>query len=280
MKKLLSLLVAIVMVASTSGTALAAFTSDGTEAFTASSGSVGGTAGISEPFSATLKNLSDDATATDVAWTGVDAGDGWETADQYIEVTGFATYSNWGIQTYTDNEDVSASPQYTGTNNPAGLVRTDSTIYNLPVCWRTKAGYYDPVAATYSDPGSAAASSEELEIIQGRDGNYTVLYDGVTGHAPGGTDPYFPWFFILDKGTDDVDVTTTGDQAFDDYQVDATFIGSAGYHHAPGASEPLNFATPNHPQDKYYIYLGANFTLAIPAKTYTTNMLTVEMYHL
>jgi len=300
MRKLFPLLIAIAMVISASGAAEAAFTKiyppgqTVSPQFTASSGAIGGTAEVTEDFGAELKTISTDAAAASISWTGVQAGDGWTTANEYVEVTGFATYTDWGIQVYTDNEDASASPQYTGSYNPAGLVRTDSTIFSLPMCWRTKAGYYDPVTQTYSDPGSTAAIAHERDIVQGRDGNYTVLYDAVTPndldpadpdtttlvHAPGGTDPYYPWFFVLDKNTPDVDSTTSGEQVFGDYQVDATFIGSAGYHHAPGASEPLNFATPNHPKDKYYIYLGANFTLAIPGKTYTTSTLTVEMYHL
>jgi len=299
MRKLLATLMTVMLVVSTSGIVLAVedpdYATDGITSppITASSGAVTGTAQVTESFSATLKAVSDGASAGSVDWATIVAGtSSWETAQQYIEVTGFATFSDWGIQLYTDNENATVNP-YSGTGNPAGLVNQTRTIFSLPMCWRTLVGYYDAGTTTWSGEGYEVPGGGELDIIQGKDGNFTVLYDGVTPndldpadpdtttlvHAPGSTTPYFPWFFLLDKETEDVDVTTAGDQAFGDYVVDATFVGSSGYHHAPGKDEPLNFATPNHPKDKYFIYLGANFTLAIPGVTYTTSTLTVEMYH-
>jgi hypothetical protein len=273
MKRVLSIVMAIMLAFSTSGVAFAAFTVDGSASFTAST-TVGGVPGISVAFSATMRNLSNDNAAGSMTWTGVTAGStGWLKADQYIAVQGFATYSDWGIQVYTDNDN------YTGTGEPAGLIRTDNTLYSLPMCWRTKVGYYDSATGNPNAPGSTAATAQELVINEGQSGGYTVLYDGVSGHEPGGANEYYPWFFMLDKNTTDVDPTTAGNQAYGDYQTEATFIGSAGYHHAPG-NVAANFATPSHPQDTYYVYLGAKFTLAVPGATYATDSLTVEMYHL
>lgn len=304
MKKLITILIVIAMVLSVNSTAFAAFTSILKTPYRATV-TPGGTAGPTVTFSCALKNLTDNVVATQIQWSSVTAGSTtWLKANQYVETRGFGTWETWGVQAYTDNMVSTASPRYTGTGNPAGLVRSDVgyTIYSLPMCWRTKVGYWieDPVHpgnynyGTYSAPGSTAAIAHELAIYQGVSGGYTILYDGVTPHdldpanpddttkihAPGASSPYFPWFFMLDKNTDS-DPVTTGTQTYftDGSYYDATFIGSRGYHHAPG-NVAVNFATPSSPGDKYYVYLGANFTLATPNKTYTTNKLTVESYHL
>ncbi len=256
MKAILSIVIAATMVISTSGLSLAAFETLGSETYTASSGTVDGTASVTEPFVASLKNISGDSDATSVSWAAITAGTtSWLAAGQYIAVEGFATYSDWGIQIYTNNTS------YTGTGDSAGLINTANTLYSLPMSWRTRTG-------------KLSVGSAELEINQETVGGYQVLDDGITPD-----DQYYPWFFMLDKNTVDVDVTTAGDQAFGDYQQEATFIGSAGYHHAPG---PVNYATPTATDTTYYVYLGANFTMAMPGATYATdaNSLTVEMYRL
>lgn len=279
MRRALSILMTIALVISTNGTSFAAWGVDGSETFDASV-TPGGTAGVTVLFSAALKNRSNNNAAGSISWSGVTAGSTtWLASNQYIAVKGFATYSDWGIQVYTDNDN------YTGTGNPAGLIRQDNPLYALPMCWRTKIGYYDPDTGLPKTPGSAAATAQELQILEGASGGYTVLYDGVAGHAPGPGDDtaeeqdYFPWFFMLDKNTTDVDLTTAGNQSYGNYQPEATFLGSAGYHHAPG-DVAENYATPSHPNDSYYVYLGAKFTLATPGATYATDSLTVEMYHL
>ena len=255
MKRVLSIVIAITMVISTSGLSFAAFTSLDKEQYTASSGVVAGTAAVTVPFSASLKNISDDTSATSVAWSTVTSGTtGWLAASQYIPVKGFATYSDWGIQIYTNNTS------YTGTGEPAGLINVANTLYSLPMSWRTKTD-------------KLSAGSVELQIIQKTVSGYQVLADGTTPAIE-----YYPWFFMLDKNGD-VDSATAGTQAFGDYQAEATFIGSAGYHHAPGS---VNYATPTGTDTTYYVYLGANFTMAMPGATYSTDAssLTVEMYRL
>ncbi len=250
MKSLLSIAIAITMVISTSGLSFAAFQSLGTEQFSAST-SVGGTAGVTVPFSASLKNISGDTSAGAITWTGVSAGStGWLASNQYIAVQGWTTYSDWGIQIYTNNAN------YTGTGNPAGLINTASTLYSLPMAWR---------AAT----SKLAAGSAGLGIVEKTVGGYQVLADGTIPAIQ-----YYPWFFVIDKRTD-MDPDTAGVQQFGDYHDYATFIGSKGYQHAP-----TDYATPEAPETIYYVYLGANFTTAMPGATYATSSLTVEMYRL
>ena len=255
MKRALSLVVAVAIVISTSGLSFAAFQSLGSKRYSANSGAVGGTPSVTVPFSVSLKNISNNATTSAISWPAVTSGTtNWLAANQYLAVKGFATYSNWGIEIYTDNKN------YTGTGNPAGLINKSNTLYSLPMCWRTKTALL-------------AAGSNELKIIQKTAGGYVVLDDGITPD-----DSYYPWFFMLDKNGD-VDSATAGKQAFGNYQAEATFIGSAGYHHAPGS---VNYATPTGTDTTYYVYLGANFTMAMPGTTYATdtNSLTVEMYRL
>ena len=274
MSRFLSIVIAITMVVSTSGLSFAAFDPQGSETFTATSGQLGSPADpVTVDFDASLKNLSDDTSASQINWSSVTAGTtGWLASNQYIAVKGWSVYSGgWGIQIYTNNTN------YTGTGEPAGLVNTSNPIYSLPMCWRTKVGYYDSDTGNPEDTGSEAVSSEELQIRQGKSvlTGDTVLYDGVAGHEPGGASEYFPWSFMFDKTDPDVDADTSGDQTFGNYQDLATYIGSAGYQHAA-----TDYATPSDPNDTYYIYLGAKFTLASGGATYTTDSLTVEMYHL
>ena len=275
MKNLFAILMAITMAISTTGLSLAAVNLDGSETFVAKNTPAAPANPVTVAFSAALKNVTDDASATDMLWSSVTAGvTGWSTANQYIEVQGWAVYStDWGIQIYTNNTN------YTGQGEPAGLIRSDDA-QSLPMCWRTRVGYYDPIAGTWSDPGSTAATAAERQIIEGKSGTYTVLYDGVSGNEPGGAHEYFAWFFVMDKSDPDIDNTTTAIELFGDYQTESTFVGSAGYHHAPGADVAANFADPSHPQDKYYIYMGAKFTLARSGYEYKTDTMTVEMYHL
>jgi len=302
MKKLIAIITAMTFVVSMATPASAGWTSIASIRKTASV-TVGGTAGTLVTFSLSLKNLADNSTASSIAWNAVSGGTtAWLKANQYVQARGFGNWETWGIQVYTDNMRSDASPKYSGTSDPAGLVRADNTLFSIPVCWRTKVGYWveDPLHpgdrdyGTPKKPGSTAAIPHELEIYQAKLGDYTILYDGVTPHdldplnpddttkihAPGAASPYYPWFFALDKNTDS-DPNTTGTQTYftGGYYKDATFIGSYGYHHAPG-DIAANFATPSDRGDFYFVYLGANFIMAMPAKTYTTNSLYLEAYHL
>ena len=254
MKRILSIVIAITMVISTSGLSFAAFETIGTpKTFTANSGSVGGTPGVTVTFAASMKNISDNAGVSAATWTGVSSGTtSWLAANQYIAVDGYATYSDWGIQIYTNNTS------YTGTGSPAGLINTSNPLYSLPMAWRTKTTLL-------------AAGSVELQIVQKTVGGYVVLADGTTPAIS-----YYPWFFMLDKNGD-VDDTTAGVQSFGNYQAEATFIGSAGYHHAPGS---VNYSTPTATDTTYYVYLGANYTMATPGAAYETGSLAVMMYRL
>lgn len=261
MRKALSILIAIAWVISTTGVSFAQFESDGDAAFEAGV-TTGGTPSVVTGLSTTLRNISDDLEAASASWTDVDAGDDWVAGDQYIDIQGFETYSTWGIQIYTDN--VNSTTAYTGTGNPAGLVNAGNTAAAIPMCWRVVADKL------------FTAGSVDLQILEryiATDDIYVLLRE-----AADYTDDisYFaPWFWMLDKNTPDVDVTTDGNQPFDDYQVYAKAVGSEGIQIAPETWTPIPTST-----SYYHVYLGAKFTNAAADATYTTDTLTVEMYHL
>jgi hypothetical protein len=262
MKSLLSIVIAITMVISTSGLSFAAYERLGSpKEFTATSGEVlEPDDPITIPLEALLKNISDNEIAGSATWSAVTAGvTGWKAANQYIEVEGWTVHSDWGIQIYTNNTN------YTGTGDPAGLIRQGDaeTIHSLPMAWRTKTDLIDP---------ATSSGAKYLEITQMVDpeSEYVVLTDG---HYDASA-PYYPWFFMLDKRTV-MDAEADPVELFGNYQNYATFIGSKGYQHAP-----TDYASPWATDTKYYIYLGANFTMAAAGKTYTTTTLTIEMYKL
>jgi hypothetical protein len=88
---------------------------------------------------AVIRNISDNQPAANglITWSSVAAGTTtWKTANQYIEISYSGLPASWGIQIYTDNKAATANPKYTGTADPAGLVKTDNTIISLPMAWR------------------------------------------------------------------------------------------------------------------------------------------------
>jgi len=253
----------ITLVIFTSGLAFAQFVSDGDATFGAAV-TTGGTPGVITPFSASLVNISGGG-ATSVTWTGVDAGDDWVSANQYINVNGFETRSTWGIQIYTDNENgPTPATTYTGAGDPAGLVNASNTDVAIPMCWRV-----------VSDD-TFTAGSIDLDIIQqyiATDDIYVLLRDPLEYISD--TNYFAPWFWMLDKETPDVSPTVADNQPFGDYQGYASLVGSSGVQIAPDTYVGIASSTSD-----YNVYLGAKFTTAAAGVVYNTGTLTVEMYHL
>lgn len=256
-----------------------AVTSDGktTPPFTAHIASTTGALEV-VPMRTELKLISNNNPAALITWpTSVTAqGDNWKAAEQYIQVTGFETYTTWGIQIYTNNTSASALPKFDNPGkDPAGLVRaTDdpATPENeigksaLPMCWRAAVDKkFNPTAAPneFSITQKYIASSDFYVLLR-TDADY--ISD---------TSYFAPWSWVLDKATPDSDPTQAGNQPFGDYQVYATFVGSDGVQIAS-----KRWLTIPERGSVYYIYLGGKFISAKAGATYTTNQLTVEMYHL
>ncbi|MFH0732773.1 MAG: hypothetical protein V2A72_07635 [Candidatus Omnitrophota bacterium] len=264
MKKLIVILTVAAMLASMPAPAFAAFTQDGVKVLTTATVTVGGTGGPVQGFSATLKNITGNGAATEVAWDPVTAGSTqWLKAKQYVEILGYQTFNVWGIQAWCDNKKTGASYQFTGSGDPAGLVKSDGKK-RLPMCWRTLES-----KVTYT-----AKELDIKEIKLTTDGTW-VLSDGYTENQKSDGTGYYPWFYLIDKNTvndfdDDGDTEKFSTYNYIEY---TTFVGQNGWQHAPETySDPL---WPN----PYYMYLGAKFNFAYPNEQYKMNTFTIEMYH-
>ena len=277
MKSLLSIVIAITMVISTSGLSFAAFQSDAAIAKTATV-SVTGIPGIPAGYelSAVVKNVGTDTAATNVGWT-VSAAADWVPANQYLEVSGFATYPQWGIQIYTDNTDSVndtdgiANPKYTGSGSPAGLVNATSGTSTLPMCYRiaVNSNIRDGRFAAIG-PANNELKMQEKYIATGLSAEDTVILRIPSDYVSDGNF-FAPWYWMQDKK--DLDPKTAGNQT--QYAAYTTFVDSGSWKLTPVDIFPI-------PERgaKYCVYFGAKFTGAAAGVTYTTNQLTVEMYHL
>jgi hypothetical protein len=203
--------------------------------------------------SAVLKNRSDNSTAANLTWSGVTLGTTkWLAADQYIQlqtdyydvVMSSMSGRTWGIEIYTNNKSAGASPRYTGTGNPAGLVSITTTTQVLPMCWRI-----------------VDVSTTSLSIVQaGPSPDIQHLYSSeLGGYKNGAGFPCFLW--MKDKNT-------AGFIDSDDYITVWDARGIQYAETARGGALPPN-----------YIYLGADFTSALTPGIYDTGTLTLELFH-
>jgi len=191
-----------------------------------------------------VRNIGDNQLADGglITWNGIEAGTaGWKISDQYLEVSKEDLPVFWGMQIYSDNKAALADPKYTGTRDPAGLVRVDNTIISLPMAWRitdtllSGAGLADPVERSTSR----------------------------------GFEDYL-WHFLKDKNTPD-DPLTLPDETFTNGEDYSTLWNQSGI----GWNEGARSGNPK----KAYIYLAAKFTMASVDTTYRTSRLTVEAFH-
>lgn len=125
-----------------------------TQAFTASVN----LAGLGQvTFSAEVRNISNDAAASALGWTGVVLNTTqWKLSDQYVLLNSVITTDGAQLLIYTDN--LTATPSYTGTSTStaAGLVDNTDRTKTLPLAWRvvdTKA--QAPTAVNPNAPGGA-----------------------------------------------------------------------------------------------------------------------------
>ncbi|NQT95382.1 MAG: hypothetical protein HQ572_02930 [Candidatus Omnitrophica bacterium] len=263
-----------------------------------------------------VKNISDDQPAAGglITWSNIEAGlTGWKAADQYLEISHSDLSTGWGIQFYTDNEDGSANPKYTGSANPAGLIKTGNTSIVLPMAWRMT---------------DSLLSTADLEDIQLRLGG-----EGFTDYM---------WRFLKDKNTPDesligTDVRITGFSldpiviTFNNvtgvlsYDIERCTDLMSGIWELVESDYPAQSGTQTewtdpdslpiafyrvkvadavslidgedyitlwnqsgiawhelargHNPEKAYVYLTAKFDVALVGATYQTSTLTVESYH-
>lgn len=101
----------------------------------------------------TLKNLSDDQTATKMTWSSTTSN--WNKSDQYIQIDYDANDIGWGIRIYTDNNNASADPSYTGPTSSgsegAGLIGVTDTTQYAPLAWTAIDALTDTPSALPTD---------------------------------------------------------------------------------------------------------------------------------
>ena len=177
MRRLLTLVLALGLIAAMKTASFAAFNTMGISTMAASVSFVGqGVVNIE----ADLYNLSGGAT-TQIWWNTNSITVGatlWQSATSYVVLHSTITNSAGGIQIYTDNKGTGANPAYTGIGNPVGLISMSTTTKALPMCWRI-----------------VAVSTTSLTIVQGSDNK---LYSSEEG-GQAGSFPCFLW--MIDKSS-------------------------------------------------------------------------------
>ncbi len=250
MRKTVSLLVSLVLLAVVSTASYAAFTGISRSTYTAA---IIFTAIGSVQASFEVRNVSDNAVVlTGISWDPATITLGgttkWKASSQYIVMHSTITAASGGIQIYTDNKAADAGIYaYTGisTATAAGLVGYSTTTYvmapsstTLSMCWRV-----------------VDNSTTTLNIQRGTAGYPDRLWESTLGSG-------FPCFlWMMDRFTggfsDGMDYITVKD-------------GNRGIQY--GEASWGGSASPD------YIYIGADFTTAVTPRTYRTNTLRVEAF--
>lgn len=257
MRKLFAAVLAVGMIAVAASTSFAAFTSKSTTVVIASATFIAeGQVNVS----AVIKNIVDDADATQLGFSGTGGNPptGWKVSDQYILLHSTITHSSGALQIYTNNyNNAVASERYSGVVNssysasPAGLVDMSTTTKVLPMCWRI----------TTVD---TATATSDLTIVQGPVGPAPDYQVHLYAAQLGGVASDYPCFlWMLDKGM-------WGFGNGKDYAIirDMTH----GIQHGEATWAMTNVSP-------LYVYLGADFSFATTPNTYKTTSLTIEAYH-
>jgi hypothetical protein len=204
------------------------------------------TPGVASPqFSVTIKNRSDNSTATQIGWSSIRTGSSWQMADQYLELSVQGNQLNWGVQLYTDNTNGTANPRYTGTVSSTvpngGLVNSSLTTQVLPMAWEAVATTSPTLVA--QDPASCPANG--LACL---------------------------WLFLEDHAT-----FNRGNPVIFDGAAFVSADSNYGIHYAQGTGfgDPSQFGAAKPPN---IIYLEANFQPAFGGTNYRTSMFRVEYY--
>ncbi len=172
----LSLILGLVALGATSSQA---FTSQATVTRTAtasltSSGTVA--------MNVTIRQLSDNALATNLTWSNVNLPMGWKNADQYIQLESTITATTGGIRIVTSNRGIGAVPTQTGsTTTVAGLVDNTDTTRTLPLAWTIKddlAGPSGPVSAKPYELSDGTGQANQFQWLFMTDVFDTSLVEG------------------------------------------------------------------------------------------------------
>lgn len=299
-KKIIAITMMVALVVSQGGIAFGAFTSDvKLPAITATVTLAGS---VEKELAVAVKTIGG-AVTPNIGWSGIVQGTTtWKASDQYIEVGYVANQAGWGVQVYTDNMAVTASPKYTGdpladpNQQPAGLIGKDNTLL---VC---------PAAVLVTDDALAAGNIQvpvttttaDLPILDPAyaipgDPDYGIWFTSGYDKVAGG-DSEKVWFWLKDRNSTkwvDTNSNTTVDTgelvaAFTDGDDAASVVNSRGLASgwSVGGNMVRDFELGAKDQTvngksaySLNVYVAADFTNAREMQDYTTNTLTLELYH-
>ena len=216
----------------------------------------------------TLKKISDNTVPAEqlLTWANVNPGqDIWKVADQYLQVDADTSFSDWGIQIYTDNCAADADPQFYIVNpssvNPAGLLATDDHTGRIPLCWKITDEVWTASSPPPEQGGPGPGPEDPVEVPDTKipnayyfENNYLWMKDRGTPDDPG-----TPKSLIDETFVDGEYYVTLWDQ-------DGMQWGGDPAEHGGGLSSPN------------YIYIGGKFINATTPRTYKTNKMSLEMY--
>ncbi|MBU1078214.1 MAG: VCBS repeat-containing protein [Spirochaetes bacterium] len=113
-------------------------------------------------FQVDIKNIIDDNENDLITWTNITVkSQGWIVSEQYVEIDYLNDHQlvpGWGLQLFTDNKTNIASPEFIGSNDPAGLVNSVSPSSLLAMAWMIKEIKAKPEKPAESPPGQFATS--------------------------------------------------------------------------------------------------------------------------
>jgi len=241
-----------------------------------------------------------DVSGSTISWT-YDAAKTWKVADEYLEIGYQANLAGWGIQIYTDNMSASASPQWvekpvntSKPDAPAGLVGSGSVNYiAIPMAWKAFPGTtYEPEYSVGTGFGATTdyqryytEPSERAFGDPATDGYYIELYQAKTGSGAS-EKLYGKYCWLADKG-DEKWIDADSDGEIDAGEIDNSYVDGADINKVV---DYLGSSTCTYDANGTYIYrdvcaspiyvvLAAKIAAGTIKATYSTNTLTLELFH-
>lgn len=183
-------------------------------------------------FSATIKNVSNNNTASSVTWAASSFRNGWQAAQQYIELDFDRISTNWSVIVLADNGNK--------TRNGLYCVDGNGTERVLQMAWRV------------SGDTLPNSSGDTLQIAESGAPRYG-LYD--SGKNP--EDPWwYPWIYIKEKRETDIDSAYV------------TVWNLSGIHTYAGTNDAWD-SLANFYERKPKLYFAANCADAVGGLSYT-----------
>jgi hypothetical protein len=213
-------------------------------------------------------------------------------SNQYIEVTYDANQVGWGVQIYTDNASIYGGDPTTNINQqPAGLIGEDNDLIACPLAVLVTPSLNDD--STKIDASDIETPLVDTDGTPGHE-DYVVFFTSGYDQVTGG-DPEKVWMWLKDKsGTkwldknSDGDIDLTGSYGDPDYEVVsdyslgddyATIVNTLGSSSGWADENTGVMQRDNAATSPLNVYVAADFSNANELQNYTTETLTLEIYH-